>query len=81
MRLSGMSANIEGLVSSLPAPLMLLALAVMVIVFIGVLSRINAVVKGKSSPLDYAWILLMAAFFVLVAFIFAKGALKIMSMP
>lgn len=81
MEATFLSHDISGLVSSIPLPVLVLALIVLVLVFFGLLSRIRTMLQGHASPLDYAGMALLLFFFLLVAIILAKATFRGISLP
>jgi hypothetical protein len=76
-----LSRDISGLVSSFPLPVLVLMLVVMLIVFVGMASRIRAMFKGNSTPIEIAGMLLVLVFFLLVAVLLGRAAFNTSIMP
>lgn len=68
--------KVEGLVYSIPEPLLILVLVVFVIAVFGMLSRIKAVLSGKGTAADFLGIIILLVMLVLVLLIIGSGVLK-----
>ncbi len=76
MNIQLMGHDVSGLVSAMPTLVLVLAGAVLVIVIIGLFSRVRDMISGRASALDYVGMALMLAFLVIIGLALAKVYFK-----
>jgi len=66
----------SGMAYTVPLPILLIAVAVFLVAFFGIISRFRSILKGKGSPLDFVGLIIMLILLALAAVIVMSGVVK-----